>query len=92
MQQFAIQSYVDRHQHGAGAAFFAILLAEGRCGLGRDSAVDRQEWDSNLHYLDARDSRRSWILAWQLAPAWWRRLLFVGAICGRTVAVAIQPE
>jgi hypothetical protein len=37
--------------------FLAILLAEDCCRSGRDSAFDCQEWGSNLHYLDAWDSR-----------------------------------
>ncbi len=92
MQQFAIQSYADRHQHGAGSTFLAVLLEEGCCCSGRDSTFDCQEWGSNLHHLDARDPRRSWIPAWQLAPAWWHCLLFVGAICGGAIAVATEPE
>ena len=92
MQQFAIQPYVDRDEHGAGSAFLAILLAENCCSRGRDSTVDCEEWGSNLHHLDARNPCRSWISAWQPAPAWRRYLFSVGTVGGGIVTVVIGPQ
>ena len=92
MQQFAIQLYVDCHQHGAGSLFSSILLAESFSRTDRHSAFDCEEWTSNLHDRNAGGPRRSWISARKLAPAGRHSLFLVGASCSALIAVAIAPQ
>jgi len=92
MQQFAVQPYVDCDQHGAGALVSSLPLAEERGGFCRHTALDLQEWNSNLHHLHARNSRRSWIPSWELASERWHSFFSAGTVGRSVVALAIEPQ